>query len=146
MSRTTKSATEFAREALDTAQALPAYSGPFSPPRSPSRSSWRCSPCGSFSKLDYRGVVAGLAKWKELRDPVGIDRVPHHTTLVHAERRLLKDGRRTGPDRGGRGVDDKSRSVAGDSTGLEAGHVSVYFSRRSGRQQRQFPKRWAAPE
>ncbi len=40
-------------------------------------------------------------------------------------------------------ADDKSRSAAADSTGLESGHTSHYFGRRSGRKKRRFPKLWA---
>lgn len=41
-------------------------------------------------------------------------------------------------------ADDKARTAAGDSTGLESGHVSHYFGKRSGRKKRHFPKLWAA--
>lgn len=39
--------------------------------------------------------------------------------------------------------DDKTSLAACDSTGMEAGHVSHYFTRRSKRKQRKFPKFWA---
>ena len=39
--------------------------------------------------------------------------------------------------------DDKTRLATCDSTGMEAGHVSHYFTRRTGRKQRKFPKFWA---
>ena len=45
-----------------------------------------------FFKLDYRGVVTWLSRWKELRDAIGLIRVPHYSTLCYAERRLLKKG------------------------------------------------------
>lgn len=38
---------------------------------------------------------------------------------------------------------DKARLAACDSTGMEAGHVSTYFTRRTGRRKRKFPKFWA---
>jgi Transposase DDE domain len=38
---------------------------------------------------------------------------------------------------------DKTRLGCIDSTGMEARHVSYYFTRRSGRKQRKFPKFWA---
>jgi hypothetical protein len=38
---------------------------------------------------------------------------------------------------------DKSRLACVDSTGLEARKVSSYFTRRTGRKQRKFPKFWA---
>jgi transposase len=43
--------------------------------------------------------------------------------------------------RGGR--DDKGDLAACDSTGMEAGHVSTYFGKRSKRTYRKFPKLWA---
>lgn len=39
--------------------------------------------------------------------------------------------------------DDKTRLATCDSTGMEAGHVSSYFTRRTGRKKRKFPKLWA---
>ena len=39
--------------------------------------------------------------------------------------------------------EDKTRLADCDSTGMEAGHVSHYFTRRTKRKQRKFPKFWA---
>jgi len=39
--------------------------------------------------------------------------------------------------------DDKTRLACIDSTGLESNKVSTYFTRRTGRKQRKFPKLWA---
>lgn len=39
--------------------------------------------------------------------------------------------------------DDKSRLACVDSTGMEGHKVSHYFTRRTGRKQRRFPKLWA---
>jgi hypothetical protein len=39
--------------------------------------------------------------------------------------------------------DDKTRLAACDSTGMEAGHVSYYFTHRSKQKKRKFPKFWA---
>lgn len=41
------------------------------------------------------------------------------------------------------GPDDKTQLAACDSTGMEAGHVSHYYTRRSGQKKRKFPKFWA---
>ncbi len=38
---------------------------------------------------------------------------------------------------------DKTQMATCDSTGMEAGHVSTYFTRRTGRKKRKFPKLWA---
>ena len=39
--------------------------------------------------------------------------------------------------------DDKTRIAAADSTGLESGHTSAYFGKRSGQKKHRFPKLWA---
>jgi hypothetical protein len=45
-----------------------------------------------FFRLDYRGVVEWLKRWSELREVLGLKRVPHYSTLCYAEGRLLKKG------------------------------------------------------
>lgn len=89
----TKSPRAVAREALRLAQdALPAYSS--------ARSRKDCTPhqlfavlaVKTFLKTDYRGVVQVLADLAELRAGLGLTKVPHHSTLSYAERRLLKRG------------------------------------------------------
>lgn len=93
MSRTTKSATEFAQVTLETARrVLPDYSGPFSPRKFTQPQLFTMLALRQFFKLDYRGTVARLAEWKELRDVLDIGQVPDFTTLIHAEKRLLKKG------------------------------------------------------
>jgi len=93
MSRTTKSATEFAKATLETAQrVLPDYSSPFSPRKFTQPQLLAMLALRQFFKLDYRGTVERLAEWKELREVLGIKRVPEFTTLIHAEKRLLKKG------------------------------------------------------
>jgi hypothetical protein len=44
----------------------------------------------TFLKLDYRGVQALLQDCADLRDVLGLEKVPHHSTLCKAEQRLLK--------------------------------------------------------
>jgi hypothetical protein len=91
MSRTTKSATEFAKTTHDAARrAYPDFSGPFSPKKFTQPQIVTMLALRQFFKLDYRGTTERLREWKELRDVIGIERVPHFTTLIHAEKRLLK--------------------------------------------------------
>ena len=52
-----------------------------------------------FLRTDYRGVVALVSEWSELRRALGLAKVPHHSTLAHASRRLLADA-----EAGGRSV------------------------------------------
>lgn len=98
MSRTTKSATEFATTTYGAARrAFPDFSGPFSPRKFTQPQIVTMLALRQFFKLDYRGTVARLAEWQELRDAIGLrddeagnPRVPHFSTLIHAEKRLLK--------------------------------------------------------
>ncbi|HEU4394361.1 MAG TPA: transposase, partial [Planctomycetota bacterium] len=46
-----------------------------------------------FFKTDYRGIVQMLEEWSDLREALGLRRVPHYSTLCYAEQRLLKGGR-----------------------------------------------------
>jgi hypothetical protein len=93
MSRTTKSATEFAKVTLETAQrVLPDYSGPSSPKKFTQPQLFTMLALRQFFKLDYRGTVARLGEWRELRTVLGLERLPHFSTLIHAEKRLLKKG------------------------------------------------------
>jgi Transposase domain (DUF772) len=45
-----------------------------------------------FFKTDYRGIVRILAEFAELRQVLGLTKIPHYSTLCYAERRLLKKG------------------------------------------------------
>ena len=47
----------------------------------------------TFLKTDYRGVVQFLADFAELREDLGLTKVPHYSTLCYAAARLLKKGR-----------------------------------------------------
>jgi hypothetical protein len=46
----------------------------------------------TFLKTDYRGVVAFLKDFAELRDALGLAKVPRYSTLCKAGQRLLKKG------------------------------------------------------
>jgi hypothetical protein len=95
MSRTTKSATEFARAALTAGRAcLPDYSSPFSPRKFTQPQLFACLALRQFWRTDYRGTAVRLSEWSDIRRvlklPEDPDRVPDFTTLIKAERRLLK--------------------------------------------------------
>ena len=89
----TKSPRAVAREALRLAQdSLPAYTS------ARSRKDFTCHQLfailalKTFLKTDYRGVVAFLADFPEIRSDLGLSKVPHYSTLCYAEGRLLKKG------------------------------------------------------
>src|SRR5262245_29751058 len=90
----TKSPRAVAREALRLAQeALPAYSSKFSRQDFTQHQLFACLALKTFFKTDYRGVVQLLVDFVELREDLGLDKVPHYATLCYAAGRLLNKGR-----------------------------------------------------
>jgi hypothetical protein len=90
----TKSPRAVAREALRLAQeALPAYSSKFSRKDFTQPQLFALLALKTFFKTDYRGVVAWLDDFPALRADLGLDKVPHYSTLCYAAGRLLKKGR-----------------------------------------------------
>jgi hypothetical protein len=90
----TKSPRAVAREALRLAQqSLPAYSSKFSRKDFTQPQLFALLALKTFFKTDYRGAVALLDDFPELRADLGLDKVPHYSTLCYAEQRLLKKGR-----------------------------------------------------
>jgi hypothetical protein len=89
----TKSPRAVAREALRLArEALPAYSSKYSRKDYTQHQLFAVLALKTFLRTDYRGVVAFLADFADLRDDIGLTRVPDHSTLCYAEQRLLKRG------------------------------------------------------
>lgn len=89
----TKSPRRVAREALAVAgEALPAYSCRTSRKDYTRAQLFAVLALRAFLKTDYRGVVAFLHDFPELRADLGLSKVPHYSTLAYAERRLLKGG------------------------------------------------------
>jgi hypothetical protein len=89
----TKSPRAVAREALRLAQeALPAYSCKFSRRDFTQHQLFALLALKTFFKTDYRGLIQMLEDFAELRQDLGLDKVPHYSTLCYAEQRLLKKG------------------------------------------------------
>ncbi len=89
----TKSPKALAQRALQLAQeALPAYSSRFSRKDFTQAQLFAILALKTFFKTDYRGVVQLLYDFAELREELGLTKVPHYSTLCYAERRLLKKG------------------------------------------------------
>jgi hypothetical protein len=139
--KTTKSPLTVARLALELAeQCYPSYSCPKSPRRFTQPQLVACLVVKEFLRLDYRGVHQVLREWSDLRNVLGLTKVPHFTTLCFAHKRLL---RKPHTDRLLDSLLQRCRSdkllservslAAIDSTGLESRHVSHYFTRRSER-------------
>ena len=89
----TKSPRAVAREALCLArEALPAYSSKYSRKDYTQPQLFAILALKTFLKTDYRGVAAFLDDFAELRDDLGLAKVPNYSTLCYAEQRLLKRG------------------------------------------------------
>src|SRR5260221_10710485 len=89
----TKSTLTLAREARALAEsALPRYSSPFSRKEYTQHQLFAVLVLRQFLRMDYRGIVQLLSEWAELREALGLQRVPHYSTLCYAEQRLLKGG------------------------------------------------------
>lgn len=87
----TKSPLAVAREALAAARsALPAYTSKFSKRTFTRHQLLAILAVRAFLKTDYRGVVAYLVDWSDLRSALGLTRVPHFTTLQKAAAGLKK--------------------------------------------------------
>ena len=90
----TKSPRAVAQEALRLAQdALPAYTSARSRKDFTSHQLFAILALKTFLKTDYRGVAQFLADFAEIRGDLGLDKVPHYSTLCYAAGRLLKKGR-----------------------------------------------------
>ena len=132
---TSKSPKAVARAALVAAQrVLPFYTHPNSPKKFTQHQLFACLVLKNFFKTDYRGVVAQLVDHPDLREVLGLDCVPHFTTLQKASRHLLASEpvRRVleSTIRLHYGRRRRVASSAIDSTGLECTAASGYFVRR----------------
>jgi len=87
----TESPLALAQEALAVARAaLPAYGSKFSKKTFTRHQLSALLAVKMFLKVSYRGLVAYLADWAELRAVLGLKTVPHFTTAQKAARRLKK--------------------------------------------------------
>ena len=87
----TKSPRAVAREALRLArESLPAYSSKYSRKDYTQHQLFALLALKTFLKTDYRGLARLLDDFAELRQDLGLDTVPHYSTLCYAAGRLLK--------------------------------------------------------
>ena len=81
-------------EALRLAQdALPPYSATRSRKDFTQHQLFAVLALKTFFRTDYRGVAQLLADFSDLREDLGLTKVPHYSTLCYAAARLLKKGR-----------------------------------------------------
>ena len=89
----TKSPLALARTALAAArEALPVYSSKFSRKDFTQHQHFALMTLREFLKVDYRGLEQILGEWAELRDVLGLAKVPDHSTIQKAAERLLEKG------------------------------------------------------
>jgi hypothetical protein len=87
----TKSPKALARLALRVAEkSLPSQSSKHSPKTFTQAQIFAILVLKAFFRTDYRGIVDLLEDWKDLQDELGLKKVPHFSTLWHAEQKLLK--------------------------------------------------------
>ena len=91
----TKSALRVARDALAAGEAaLPPYGSRYSRRDYTRPQLFALLVLRQVLRTDYRGVVALVAEWRELREALGLTRAPHYSTLAHAAPRLLSGAER----------------------------------------------------
>jgi hypothetical protein len=118
--------------------ALPAYSGKFSRKDFTQPQLFAVLVVRRFLKADYRSITAWLYEWSDLRRVLGLQKVPHYSTLCKAEERLMGEGsfprllkavvtcaRR-------KKLIGKKPEAALDATGLETRHTSAHYVKRTG--------------
>jgi hypothetical protein len=94
-----------------------------------------------FFRTDCRGIRSIVAEWAELQALLQLTKVPDHTTIWRAERRLMRGDAfsrlltRIFAHARALGLIEERPTVAIDSTGLDSRHVSHYFRGRRGRQE-----------
>jgi hypothetical protein len=89
----TKSPLALARMALSVArESIPAYSSKFSRKDFTQHQHFALLALREFLKVDYRGLEQILSEWGELREALGLEKVPDHSTIQKAAERLLEKG------------------------------------------------------
>ncbi len=89
----TKSPIAVAREALRIGQqALPTYASKYSRKDYTLPQLFALVVLRKFFRTDYRGLVAMVSQWAELREVLGLRKVPYYSTLWYFEQKRLKKG------------------------------------------------------
>jgi hypothetical protein len=88
-----KSPLQVAAAALEVARrSLPAYSATHSPKLFTQHQLFAIAALRQFFRTDFRGIAAILVDSSDLRRVLGLDRVPHFSTLFYSERRFSRGG------------------------------------------------------
>jgi len=87
----TKSPVALAKQALKTAQqALPPYSDLRSRHDFTQAQLFAVLVLRQFFQTDYRGIVKLLEEYTSVKNALGLDKIPHFTTLQKAQQKMLK--------------------------------------------------------
>jgi len=85
----TRSPVALARKAAQlAAQKLPAYSSRFSRKDFTQHQLFALMVLATDLKTDHRGIVAIVSDWSDVREALGLKKVPHPTTIYKAPQRL----------------------------------------------------------
>jgi hypothetical protein len=148
--KTSKSTLTVAWEALKAGQeSLADYRHPKSPHKFTQPQLFACLVVKEFRCLDYRGMWVLLQEWPELRRILGLQKVPHFTTLWAAGKRLLAKPQAEALLEGvlqrcrqAKILGKRTPLAVIDSTGLETRHVSAYYTKRCQRHQGHYKSRY----
>ena len=148
---TSKSTLTVAQEALKAGQeSLRNYRRRKSPKKFTQPQLFACLVVKEFRRLDYRGIWVLLQEWSELRNILGLKKVPHFTTLWAAHKRLLAKPKAEAlldgvlqRCRQAKILGKRTPLAAIDSTGLESRHVSAYYTQRCQRHKGHYKSRYS---
>jgi Transposase DDE domain len=118
-------------------ESLDAYSHQFSPQKFTQHQLFAILTLKEFMRMDYRKVVELMMEAAELRECIGLESVPHFTTVQKASARLLRgDGARALLEstvtmaQKKKMLNKRLKNTAMDSTGMEDRQTSHHFRKR----------------
>src|SRR5579872_1012438 len=99
----------------------------------------------AYLKTTYRGVIEQLGVSSELREVIGLQKLPNYSTLKKFSdrpgvREVLDAMLQTLAQRVDRADKSICKEAAMDSTGLEASSASAHFRARSGKKRKRYVK------
>jgi hypothetical protein len=98
-----------------------------------------------FLKLVYRGIEAAVVDLKDIRETLGLQKAPDHSTICRAQQTIMArfGDILTGSVKYAEAcgmITEADKTAAVDSTGYESGHTSDYYSQRTGLTKSHYPK------
>ena len=138
MSKTSKSPKRIIRAAYEVGrESFRDYSHRYSPKKFTQPQLFACLVLKAFFQTDYRGIEEILRDCPDLAEEIGLEEVPHFTTLQKAEKRLLDKSstRKILIETIRRALTTRQMKrivelAAIDGSGFESRHVSDYFMKR----------------